>query len=107
MTTATKYLHGQFNFEATIIDGVMRWDSNDQIPPTDVVDEAISNGAPVDKLKCDRIRDAELAVFFAEYAKARSTRTPEQIAEENFERRAAFGPGVEVVDIITGEKHTT
>ena len=28
-------------------------------------------------------------------------------AEERFEARAAFGPGVEVVDIITGRRYTT
>ncbi len=42
-----------------------------------------------------------------DYKVARSLRTPEQIAEENFERRAAFGPGVEVVNVLTGERTTT
>jgi hypothetical protein len=31
----------------------------------------------------------------------------EQIAEERFEARAAMGPGVEMVNIITGERYTT
>ena len=30
--------------------------------------------------------------------------TPEEIAEERFEMRAALGPGVEVVNIVTGER---
>ena len=33
--------------------------------------------------------------------------TQEQIAEERFEARAAHGPGVELVNVITGEKYTT
>ena len=28
-------------------------------------------------------------------------------AEENFERTAAFGSGVKVVDVVTGKKYTT
>lgn len=45
--------------------------------------------------------------FIKEYVAARAGRTPEQLAEEAFERRAAFGPGVEVVNVITGERITT
>jgi hypothetical protein len=31
----------------------------------------------------------------------------EAAAEQAFEMRAAFGPGVEVVNILTGERHWT
>jgi len=42
-----------------------------------------------------------------EYIQAQRNRTQEQIAEERFEARAAMGPGVEMVNIITGERYTT
>lgn len=40
------------------------------------------------------------------YLEARANRTPEQIAEENAEMRAAFGPGETVVNVISGERTT-
>ena len=42
-----------------------------------------------------------------EYRVAQQNRTPEQIAEQRAEARAAMGPGVEMVNIFTGEKYTT
>lgn len=38
-----------------------------------------------------------------EYVENRAKRTPEQVAEEQFELQAAFGPGAKVVDIFSGE----
>ena len=43
----------------------------------------------------------------AEYTVQQKNRTAEQIREEQFEARAAMGPGVEMVNIITGEQYTT
>jgi hypothetical protein len=43
----------------------------------------------------------------AEYRKAQAKRTPEQLAEEAFELRAAFGEGVEVVNVVTGKRTRT
>ena len=43
----------------------------------------------------------------AEYRQAQLNRTAEQIAEERFESRAAMGPGVDMVNIFTGERYTT
>jgi hypothetical protein len=48
-----------------------------------------------------------LADFFAEYTKNQANRTQEEINEQRFEARAAMGPGVEMVNIITGERYTT
>jgi hypothetical protein len=42
------------------------------------------------------------AEWIAEYRKAQMNRQPS--AEEIFEMVAAFGPGAEVVDVITGQK---
>lgn len=43
----------------------------------------------------------------AQYRKAQANRTPEQIAEHQYELRAAFGPGETVVNMLTGETTTT
>lgn len=52
-------------------------------------------------------RDIHTTAFLAEYRIAQLNRTAEQIREERFEARAAMGPGVEMVNIVTGEKYTT
>ena len=38
-----------------------------------------------------------------EYKTAQAARSPEQIEEEKFEMRAAFGRGEKIVNILTGE----
>ena len=52
-------------------------------------------------------RDKYVQRTLAEYAEAQQNRTPEQIAEQRAEARAAMGPGVEMVNILTGEKYIT
>ena len=52
-------------------------------------------------------RDRYTQRTLAEYAVAQQNRTPEQIAEQRAEARAAMGPGVEMVNILTGETYTT
>ena len=39
----------------------------------------------------------------AAYKAAQAARTPEQVAEQNFEIASAFGPGQKIVNVITGE----
>lgn len=41
------------------------------------------------------------------YTKAQQNRTPEQIAEQRAEARAAFGPGETIMNVITGERYTS
>ena len=52
-------------------------------------------------------RDKYTQRTLAEYAVAQQNRTPEQIAEERAEARAAMGPGVDMVNMFTGERYTT
>ena len=52
-------------------------------------------------------RDAHLKEFFAEYTIAQKNRTAEQIREQRMEARAAMGPGVDMINCITGERYTT
>jgi hypothetical protein len=85
-----------------IVDGVVRWSSNDSVPPADLLSDwfeagCISKGTLRASLEA---RDVDTAAFCAEYRR----RQPAQpSAEELFEMRAAFG-GAEVVDVISGRR---
>lgn len=51
----------------------------------------------------EEARDRHMNEFLTEYRAAQSRRTPEEIAEEQAEIRAAFGPGQKIVNIVTGK----
>ena len=52
-------------------------------------------------------REAHTKAFLEEYRVAQLNRSAEQIREERWEARAAMGPGVEMVNVVTGERYTT
>ena len=89
-----------------IEDGVLLWNSNDRSPMDDMTTRWVYLGLISEEIfhATEKARDEQNAAFFAEYKQARANRTPEQIAEEQFELRAAFGPGVEIVNAITDER---
>lgn len=91
----------------TVENGIMTWDSNGRVPFDDMLRAAAELGENIDFDACAAKRDADNAEFLKGYMKAQAERTPEQIAEERFEARAAMGPGVEMVNIFTGERYTT
>ena len=41
------------------------------------------------------------------YCKAQAERTPEEIEAQRRAARAAHGPGVDMVNVVTGERFTT
>lgn len=85
--------------EATISQGVIRWNSNNQVPPADCVALAAHIGLPVDVVASTAARDADTSAFLAAYRKRQPRRAS---AEERAEMRAAFGRGTKVVNVITG-----
>jgi hypothetical protein len=86
-------------------DGVYRWNANDRVPPKDIMDLM---GLDADEtLLHDTARDIDTDKHLAAYREAQATRTPEQISEEMAEARAAHGPGVTLVNVVTGHKYTT
>jgi len=92
-------------FEKTYQDnhGVYRWKSNDRVPPMECMN---GNGLDDDLVDaCQVVREMEQAKFLADYIANMHKRPP--IPEEIFERRAAFGAGQTVVNVITGEKIIT
>ena len=50
------------------------------------------------------VNNANLQKNLGIYKQAQAERTPAQVAEERMEARAAMGPGVDMVNIVTGEK---
>ena len=91
--------------DATIVNGVVRWKSNGRVPFADCLEDAIAGGvAGIDLAACAAARDADTTAFLAEY---RRNQPAEPSAEERFEARAAFGEGVEVVDVLSGRRFRT
>ncbi len=89
--------------DATIMNGVMRWKSNNNVPPQEIIDLAAFLGFGVDAEKCGLARDADTKAFLDAY---RASYTG-PCDEEKYEARAAFGPDVELINVITGHKWTT
>lgn len=89
--------------------GVIRWLSNERVPPQEIVRVWVEEGFldKADEPRFDAARDEDTKAFLAEYTKNQANRSPEQIAEERFEARAAHGPGVELINAFTGERYVT
>lgn len=95
----------EFETEAHVDDGVVRWNSNDHVPPADCLIVFEMAGCEFDPKKSEAVRKAETRDAINRYRESRRNYVPD--AEERFEMRAAFGPGETVVDVITGQKFTT
>lgn len=80
--------------------GVPTWLTNRRVIPQDFIEENFINKIPeFDQTKTSVIRDMQTNDFLAAYRQPRRTS-----AEERYERRAAFGPGVPLVNVITGQR---
>ena len=103
-----KFKEGEVHFQ----NGAAGWlfDDGEFRPLMDDAMEQLLEAGLVDA-DCVKItaqaRDVYTEKSIAEYIEAQRNRTQEQIAEERWEARAAMGPGVEMVNIITGERYTT
>jgi len=89
--------------EADLIDGVYTWRSSGNPVPNDYAEIAGVSGAALAAHVAGAQRHLDRVL--AEYRAARANQRPS--AEEAFEMRAAFGPGVTVRDLITGQEFTT
>jgi len=88
---------------------ILRWQSNDAVVPADIMEVAtglFEENWPF-RAEMNEARDAQMAATIAAYKQGRANMTSDQRAEEAFERLAAFGPGKEVVNVITGERFNT
>jgi hypothetical protein len=94
---------------ATVVGNVVRWNSNDRVPFGDMLNDFRTLGLIDDTTveASNKARVVDTDKFLAVYRKAQALRTDEQIAEERYEARAAHGAGVELVNVITGERIVT
>ena len=104
----TKFKEGEVHFQ----NGAAGWlfDSGEFRPLMDDAMEQLLQAGLVDQECVEetaRQRDVYTDKSIAEYIEAQRNRSAEQRAEERFEARAAHGPGVKMVNIITGERYTT
>lgn len=98
------------NFHNTTIrNNEIRWNSNGRCLPADCVAELYDAGLINSTVVTvtEGARNTEMKEFFQEYRVAQANRTAEQIQEERAMARGAMGAGVDMVDIITGERYTT
>lgn len=85
--------------EAYTDDGlVWRWCSNDAVIDIDICRDY---GIPCDRAKQRQARSDQLDELLTAIVPHQPS------AEEMFEMRAAFGPGVNVVNVFTGQTHRT
>lgn len=93
-------LRDSFTAQASVVDGVVRWNSNGRVPPQDVLDFWRHLGMPFDHTLSSATQSQETADFLSAYRA--NARAPS--AEELLEMRAAFGPGETVVNVLTGQR---
>jgi hypothetical protein len=102
MKTAKDYKEQIYIDETFEYAQVVRWKSNDTVPPKDILADLCVAGYITSECLYDSIatKNQEDAAFLEEYVARRQKYGYSD--EEKFEMRAAFGDE-EVVDIFTGE----
>lgn len=92
----------QFFTNAVVEDGIVRWKSNNQVPPTEILEFWKYIGYEFDYDRSLEVREKEQNEFLEKYRESQKNRRYTE--EEIYEMRAAFGEGATVVDIISGKK---
>ena len=82
-------------------DGVRYWRSNGAPVPTWAYEDAHMLASAAQRLAHSKHQEEGLAAY------VKTNKGRKLTDEERFEMRVAFGPGEKVVDIFTGDKHTT
>jgi hypothetical protein len=85
--------------------GIRRWKIGKQVPSKVFLERL---GLTPEEIAAHAAAcEADMDEFAAKYQRRQSERTPEEIAEEKAEALAAHGPGVEMVNVFTGEHYIT
>ena len=91
----------KFSVDAYVENGIVRWKSNDHIPPQDILELWDYVNKDFDYKNSIAVQNKEDAEFFEQYRKANANRVVS--AEERFELECNFGEDETVVDIITSQ----
>lgn len=89
----------------TVTNYTVRWNTNNRVPPKDILKSLFDDGL-ISQHTLDKslmTLDKETRLSIAEYIASRENMSAEAIAEEQFEMRAAFGPGARITNILTGK----
>ncbi len=81
---------------------IIRWVSNDAVIPNDIMEKL--TWPHKDAMKHVRAKQTQAAID--NYIQSQANRTPEEIVEDEFGMRAAFGEGTEVINLFTRERTT-
>ncbi len=90
----------KFLRDANVVDGIVRWNSNGNIPPSEVLVSWKRLGCPFDYDKSTELRGKEIENFLKSYAQ----QTKEISDEELYELNAAFELDEKLIDVITGKR---
>jgi hypothetical protein len=92
----------------TDLNGIIRFESNNQIPFADYLEEnhGLSGDVLASHVEAREIETTNLIRSIRAHRLA-NPMTEDEKAERAYELRAAFGPGETVVDLITGETFTS
>lgn len=85
-----------------VTDGVVRWNSNNSVPPTEILDLWQYAKLDFDYDKSVKAKDIDTKMLIANYKEGQAKKQYSE--EELLEMSCAFGKGATVVDVITGEK---
>ena len=92
---------GEFYFDEA---NIVRWVSNNRVPPKDILSDLAFQGriGLGQMALCQKASDKETSAFLEDYRK-NFVLTDEMRADA----RGAFGPGVDLVNLATGESWRT
>lgn len=94
-----------FFAKATSEGGVWRWESNGKVPFADMTGTWMALGliSENDHESSQAVRRREEEASIREYVRQQASLTPEQEAEQRADLLAAFGPGQNIVNALTGK----
>lgn len=90
----------EFDAQATVTNGIVRWNSNSAVPPADILEFWQYLGKPFDYAASASARETDLEAFPTQYRQDAHPLGQEELAE----MRAAFGSDVTVTNALTGHR---
>lgn len=95
---AERLLNG-FHTDINIKDGIIRWKSNDNIPPKEILEFWKYIGFAFNYNDCITLQERETQAFLNNYSQNRKSQSEGELDE----MRAAFGSGKKIIDVVTGK----
>ena len=92
-----------FHTDTYIENGVIRWKSSQNVPPIDILEFWNYIGFDFDYKLSIEVAQKEIEEKINSYKKRNIGKSSETL----YEMRAAFGEGVEVIDVLTGKSYKT